>query len=237
MTTSIWRRSILMLGGLTLMANSAMAVPHIQVYIEGATYDPDSESWVTGSASFNLWVVGAHDPIEGVKLAVAVSASESGSISFTPTMSTLVCGSSNCDTGLLPDAPTYLGLSADGAVPMLSDGSYLPTHGIYGPGVRFHEYLLGDFGLAESVGDYIDGFPTSWPHSGEIKAYTVSVSGYTAVHFDAYDHIAPDNDAWFAPFSHDGFGGGGEPVPEPATLLLLGGGLTTIAARRRLAKK
>ena len=59
----------------------------------------------------------------------------SGQVGFTP--------SQRSGTSQLPTDgrhPVDNGLSVDGAIPELSDGSALPTHGIYGTGVRFQEW-------------------------------------------------------------------------------------------------
>jgi len=48
----------LALGLLVAMGSAAHAVPALQLYIEGATYDTDSESWVVSSTDFRLWVIG-----------------------------------------------------------------------------------------------------------------------------------------------------------------------------------
>jgi hypothetical protein len=120
-------------------------------------------------------------------------------------------------------------------VPVRGDGSLLPTHGIYGPGVSFLEYDLGDFSLTDSpIGDY-QGVPTSFPDVGQINVYSVTITGYeSGVHFDTYDHTVTGKDGAqvkyvFAPFSHDA------EVPEPtAALLLLASGATYgLAGRRR----
>ena len=78
--------------------------------------------------------------------------------------------------------------SADGAIPVRGDGSLLPTHGIYGPGVSFLEFDLGDFTLTDSpIRDY-QGIPTSFPAVGQINVYEVTLTGFpSGIHFDTYD--------------------------------------------------
>lgn len=119
---------------------------------------------------------------------------------------------------------------------MLSSGLDLPSHSIYGPGTSFLEWDLGDFTEIDSpIGDYSDAFPTSFPSMGQVNVYTVSVTGYTEVHFDAYDSILLGANqmmhAKFVPPSHDA----GTAVPEPGGLLLFSVGLLVVgrATRRR----
>ena len=50
----------------------ACAVPDLQLYVEGATYDPQTETWVTASNSFTLQVLVANHTLEGVKVAAAI---------------------------------------------------------------------------------------------------------------------------------------------------------------------
>ena len=204
------------------LTSPAFAIPALQIYIDGSSYDPVTESWITTASTFDIWIigdVGGHASIFNVFLSAATFTAETGSITLTPTTASGLPPAGDPST---PGAPVYNGLSADGAIPIKSDGSALATHGVYGPGVRFHEWSLGDFTLTDSpIGDYITSFPAAFPSMGQVNVYTVTVTGYTAVHFDTYDTIEGKQHSSFGPFSHDG----GTLIPEPGTWLLLSAGL------------
>src|SRR3546814_16511119 len=70
------------------------------------------------------------------------------------------------------------------------------SHGVYGAGVEWQEFGLGDFALTDSpVGDFINTFPTDFfIGAGQINVYELSVIGDIAsLHFDAYTHVVAGN--------------------------------------------
>lgn len=240
---------------------TASAIPVLQIYLEGATYDSVTDTWVFDASSgdpIRLWTIGNIDgsggsgaPILDVKLAAAYSSSSPGpvTITLTPTTTGGFGGFTDPST---PAAPTFIQTKTDGSSPLLSDGTSLPAHGIYGAGTDWQEFLLGDFSLTDSpVADFSGAVPVPAPigtNEAQINVYDVVITGTDLVHFDLYNHIegAPHAKAINAPFSHDGEttdggggggGGGGAPgpIPEPITaamglMSLLGLGFVT---RRR----
>lgn len=232
------KKIILTIAAMLCMSSYAYAIPDLQLYIEGANYDSGTETWVgTSSGQFTLWVMG--DSVYNVKLAAAYASGETGTISFTPTLANtayLPAGGTDTTT---PSAPTFNKTVTDGTAPIMGDGSSLPTHGIYGAGTSWSEWLLGDLtGTSDSIGDYITVIPTSFK-PGQLNAYLVDVTGFTSLHFDAYDHTILSDDHLkyvFAPFSHDAETN--PPVPEPGTLMLLGVGMFGLAifGKRRMSK-
>lgn len=222
--------AVLVLGALTTRVG---AEPLLQLYLEGATYDTDTDTWVLappGSSNgqpLRLWAIGnvASTPdhlIEGVRLSIAYDRSwrEGGNdLTFTFTPSTTGGYGGYYDPSTPINNPTFLQYGAENTRPVLGDGTPLPWHGIFGPDTVWQEFALGDFTLIDSpIGDFINVFPTiptvnpnSTPR-GQINVYEITVlwtGGVSAhgaeIHFDLYNHYEGKNHikARFAPFSHD----------------------------------
>lgn len=207
-----------------LLAGAVHALPALQLYIDGATYDSSTQSWTTSASSFDIWVIGDGSklPVNGVTLTAAVDTNEIGSIMLTPTTTTVVSDPST------PSAPLSNGLSADGAVPQFPNGTSVPTHSAFGAGISFYEWELGDLDTADSpCGDFSITFPTTLNKTCQINVYSVSVTGYSYVHFDAFGQDASGKGVK-APFSHDA-----SLVPEPSAALLFGLGALLVSARTR----
>lgn len=245
---------------LCLTASPALAVPTLQLYIEGSTYDATTESWVFTGDQFKVWVLGSSGPIYDVKLTVAFPAGlDPGNILMAPTTATVGLLPAPGDTSTPGAATIVLSPSSAanasspcgangtvGTIPCQGDGTPLPQHGEFGAGIQWVEFALGNFTLTDSpIGDFIDTFPGTFPAMGQINAYQVTVNSDpdvafpagTVLHFDAFDHIVQRNGGTrvvFAPFSHDAID---QPqVAEPSSLLLLvagGGALAALCRRRR----
>ncbi len=238
----------------------ASAAPLLQLYIEGATYDHESESWLITrpeNVPLKVWAIanvdgpGGKGTIYDVKMAFAYS-SEAGDVTLgiTPTTTGGVGGFVDPSVA---QQPTLNGIYTDGSRPMLSNGQLLPSHGeydVYGTQTHWQEWYLGDMNLTDSpIADFIDAFPDApGVTSGQINAYEIQVDGLVAgewVHIDLYDSIMSKNKARavFAPFSHDAgntvtdpldddSGDDPAPVPAPGGMALLIAGLIFVKLRR-----
>lgn len=225
-----------------LGASTAQGIPSLQLYLEGGTYDSETESWVlvppgpSGGDLFRLWTVGnidgagGHGSIENVRLSVAYDAvAVAPLITLTPSTT----GGFGGWTDLLQTGdPTWIQTVTDGSSPILGDGSSLPSHGIFGPGTYWQEFGLGDFTeTGDSIGNIIDELPLGpLGTGGQINVYEISVlnSAGLTLHFDLYNTLMATNHASFAPFSHDA-----EIVPDPGSAVLIMAGLGLVAFMKR----
>ena len=237
-------------------ASEARAVPILQLYLEGATYDHDTESWTLspeGSSSgepFRIWTIGNTEgpggagTISDVKLAFSWDESFGDlQINLTPGTTGDLGGFTDPSLASVATTDDVLHYVSDGELPLLGDGTVLPSHGEYVDGVVWKEFQLGDFDLADSpVADFIDLFPDGLGvDAGQINVYEVSVlmaDGSSAhdvsLHLDLYNHVQAGNKIKykFSPFSHDA-DGTVTIIPEPASLGLLGLGSLVLARRPR----
>ena len=226
---------------LLLLAPSAYALPVLQLYVEGGTYDVGTQTWVISDSEFTVWVIGntgqkgeisGYDGIGGVTLVVSAQGGNLTGLNVTPVVA-------NCCSVVDPS------IASTPVATLSGTGSHnvLAAHGVFNqPGVVWQNYDLGAFNLTDSmIGDATQG---GWPVDqsgnfvGQINAYRVSMLGdFDVLHFDGYGYINDGSKYVFAPFSHDAEA---VPptititeVPAPATLALFAlGGLALLRRRR-----
>jgi hypothetical protein len=206
------------------LGNQAHAVPILQLFVPGASYDGTERSWVVEvgpgrSLSLTLWVI-ADTPVERVRISAAYPAylRDGGKdlvFTITPTTTGGLGGFLDPSIPEGPLGPVY---GEPGTVPLICEPSpgqtfYLPRHGIFGEGAAWQEFVLGDFTLDDSpIADFDGVFPTPTDESGQINAYQVAVAYPEPIpvgawiHFDAYGEILDSGGrrcGVFAPVSHD----------------------------------
>ena len=247
-------RSILITGAVLavlLFAPVALAIPTLQLHMTNATYDPDTESWVTYDNPFTLEVIGAVTPawvhfVDEVTLYVSVPEqyyNEGGWIT--------IQGLPSAPPALDPVPDIYDVLGFGGRAPEYGIPAYEPT-GYDGVSVDmpphdvfptyYWEVSLPDLMVA-AAGELVQNWnpgETGWDN-GDIQFYSIAYGGFDSIHFDLAgmahnSHVLPR----IAPFSHDAYGtgdGNGYVIPEPATLCLLGSGLIGLAFSRRRRRR
>src|SRR5262245_11509704 len=65
-----------------LGSSTAQALPNLQIYVDGATWDAGTQTWVISSPTFKLWVISDGSIVNDVKLVAAFNTGEAGSIAI-----------------------------------------------------------------------------------------------------------------------------------------------------------
>jgi hypothetical protein len=186
------------------------AVPDLQLYVEGATWDAATETWVTTLSEFDIQVIGANNVVADVKLAAALpdgTDPASGTVTLDP-------------IGYGPQTAWQYG------IPVMGDGSSLPPHGIYP--TWYTTLPVGDLTPTYTVYDMQPGETGS--ALGEVRTVHVTITGFSEVHFDSYDHtVIGKQKIRKAPFSHDA-----GHAPEPGTIALFVSGMALMGGVRRM---
>ena len=221
---------------LTAGAPVARAIPPLQIYSEAAVYDATNETWVISSDTFELMVIAATGNFGSI-MDVTLVASYYGSAGSVSIMDS---------GGMLPIDTDYAHKEG------FTQG--VTTHAEYANADGHIFYDIGDFTSTSDM--IVDVNNPGTPQAGQIKTFMVHVTGYEAVHFDAFDHYATGTvgttsyhlHGTKAPFSHDAtggggaggsggsWGGGGSELPEPGSILLLAGGALALALTGRRKK-
>lgn len=226
-----------MLCVLVLTCGVAQAVPSLQLYIDGSTYNAATETWVTSDSEFTLFVAGAKQNkdwtiIDDVLLYISVSQANyntAGAITIT--------GAAGEPANVLAINELLGGVGTPVDPNSPGTPSDLSKHGTFPAyywAVSLPDLLVGSAG--ETVPNYQPG--ETGTVTGDIQRYNISISGFERVSFDLTGLPLPQNSKLktnsvlkrkFAPYSHDAE----YVIPEPSTLLLLGLGIAVVVPMRR----
>jgi len=222
---------------LLLMGQSASAQPTFQVYspdaIFAGDYYEDQDTWFVIDNPFELWTIGAYHKNEisltNVTLLVSVPDGETGTISITGLPSS---GTND---------PSFIGSYSDTS--FFPSGANFNSH--YPVQDTVSDFLIYDLDpfadLQEVIWDYNadnGGSATPTGSTGQVKEYSVAVSGFTWVHFDMYGLVTTqqgpvwkstwDQDWEMSPGSHDTTW-----IPAPGAVFLGGIGVALVGLLRR----
>ena len=243
-----WLCGVLGVGMVLLSAGSASAVPTWQVYLVGGTSSDagaDAPTWVTSNSSFDLLLVGAYtndtQSLRYGTLVCSVPQGETGTITISSPATLLTTTritpfgnnpNGNADVDLLTDVAGNDGYQTKNALPSPFSNPWPFQDDV-------SEFLLwdvGDFSNADLVpiDDYnAETGITPTGQQGVMKTVTVTVSGFSMVHFDlyGYEDKLQGEDMWsINPCNHDSaYMPQGAPIPAPGPLMLAAIGASVVA--------
>lgn len=254
---------LLLFIALFLMNQPAFAVPTFQVwspdYVYAGDYFEDEDTWFVDTNPFELWVAGAYKPRTGsltdVTLLLSVPEGETGSISITGNIDPIdasvgTAANPSLLTSDLPGDPINPEETATADIIGTDTGffttTFLPHKTDFNKHYPLHDdvsdFLIYDLGSFDNLYGLFD-FNAEDPcnitagGSGQIKSYTIGISGFTLVHADAYglvvdsDGITKVASSWdwkISPGSHDV-----TYIPAPASVFLGSVGIGIVGWLRR----
>lgn len=224
-------KKLLILICVLCLSTSAFAVPNLQLYIPGGTFDASTETWIAPSAgTFEVWVLAGNltstKSIYDIGLVASLNPTDqatTGNITITSLDGGSVGSYNQNDFGW-------------GTPPA---GDPLPGHGIF-PTWYVDQLVTAQTSTNSADWEDVYDMPTmGGPTTGQIFRFSI-VSTFDFVHFDAYGYKSNDKRI-FAPFSHDAQSGGDKTpppgVPEPATMLLFGLGMAGAGISKKFRSK
>jgi hypothetical protein len=204
---------------------TALAIPALQTFIPGASWNAATETWVTTAGSFEIWIIAANTntkPLYDLTLVGALAKLQS------PVTGALSIDGSDINTFEFGTPPSW----GDNA------GDY-PPHGVY----PTHYFELAVSSLVNTAPETVHNMqPGEFGDTAPGKIFKFDVvTSYDWLHFDSYGFFnEPDGKFKFAPNSHDSEKGPGTPppptIPEPSTMLLFGSALALVGVVRKIQK-
>lgn len=219
------KRAMLILSAVAILAmgQPVLAIPALQTFIPGGSYDAATQTWVTTSGTFELWVIAANTdskPLYDLTLVGALAGGQA------PVVDALTVDGSAVNDFEYGTPPSW-GESA---------GDY-PPHGVY----PTNYFELSVTPLLNTAPETVHNMePGSYDDMamGKIFKFQVATS-YDWLHFDSYAFFREsDGKFTFAPNSHDAERRTPPPpsVPEPGTMLLFGSALALVGVVRKFQK-
>jgi len=221
----VMKTKVLILLLVFLTATAAHALPALQLFIAGAEYDTRSQTWITTSNSFDLYVISANTIRNDVIVSMALGQTDNPADAGI-TFGGNVISNSDWVYGYAPMDNDVSNWSFDD----IQRHNVFPTN--------FTEFNTGTYGVDQQVGSTLPNeFGGYWDPSqggpipgyvtvGEVKTFHVEIEGLrrlTSVHFDAYTLNTDGTINEMAPLFCDA--GVLGMAPEPGTIALFGLGL------------
>ena len=218
------------------LASPALGIPSLQLGpgTGNWTYDTFTETWVTPDNPLNLYATANQDGSGGYAWDPLGSSDQMAYlvISADPSAMTDVF-----DVTVMNDGITLSMVESGAGQPPLSDPNSLAPHGIFDTWYEIYEF---DFdGIATTISDTQPGSTGTGTGFEEYFDITINSISQGVLHFDLLtmegDGVLGNNTNVnaFAPFSHDGGGGGTTVVPEPSAFLVFATGFVLVGIRTR----
>lgn len=160
---------------LLLLTSTSHAIPSLQLYIPGSTYNFDTESWLTIEPHFELQVLGASSPpqadyITNLTLYISMLKNEYG-----------------MNGAYVNINGTPISFNKYGTPPLMPAHSIFPTY--------YYAYHLPDLLVStagETIWNYNPG-EEGESDTGDMHTLNLDVIGYTFIHFDVAGTVVGKN--------------------------------------------